>query len=115
MYLPPQKSNCFRAPEDQFLQQVSFPKGPCSQIDIQRPQSTQIGTTLRPKYIYLDTWTLRVSQGADRSYGSCLGALCRVRSSAARVCLGNGDVQPVCRLVRQYTFFFGTNVEWIHG
>ena len=24
------------------------------------PQSTQIGTTLRPKYIYLDTWTLRV-------------------------------------------------------
>ena len=34
------------------------PKGPCSQIDIHRPQSTQIGTTLRPKYIYLDTWTL---------------------------------------------------------
>ena len=24
------------------------------------PQGTQIGTTLRPKYIYLGTWTLRV-------------------------------------------------------
>ena len=36
-----------------------YPKGPCSQIDIHRPQSTQVGTTLRPKYIFLATWTLR--------------------------------------------------------
>ena len=37
-----------------------YPKGPCSQIDIHSPRITQIGTTLWPKYIYLDTWTLRV-------------------------------------------------------
>ena len=43
------------------------PKGPCSQIDIHRPQSTQIGTTLRPKYIYLDTWTLRELQTWDKT------------------------------------------------
>ena len=48
---------------------LPHPKGPCSQIDIHRPQSTQIGTTLRPKYIYLDTWTLRVRYGDGRVLG----------------------------------------------
>ena len=39
------------------MARLLYPKGPCSQIDIHRPQSTQIGTTLRPKYIlfgYMD-------------------------------------------------------------
>ena len=50
-----------------------YPKGPCSQIDIHRPQSTQIGTTLRPKYIYLDTWTLR---GIESKKLSVLSQVC---------------------------------------
>ena len=44
--------------------EIAYPKGPCTHIDILWPQSTQIGTTLRPKYIYLGTWTLRDRHGS---------------------------------------------------
>ena len=67
---------------------LGFPKGPCSQIDILWPQSTQIGNTLRPKYIYLGTWTLRgfgfevqaasmahASSGAHAQSEKCTGRL----------------------------------------
>ena len=39
-----------RHPEPQVPEPEASPKGPCSQIDIHSLQSTQIGTTLRPKY-----------------------------------------------------------------
>ena len=40
---------------------MSNPKGPCTQIDILRPQSSPYMGTLGSKYTHMDTWTLRVS------------------------------------------------------